>query len=846
MDTNLFSAAKFGVDVVLKVTLLVSLVLLLIGGLRRLSASSRHLLAMLGLAGALALPFVGLIAPSVAIPLVPSLLPARPAETVALPSLEPEPVSKASLEAREGNAPSDGLEVTASEELRPAHATVSSAPPPAPRSSFLSRLAPSTIVKIALLAWALGAGISLTRLAAGWRRLRLIAQRAETVSDPDWTSTARDLARRLGISRAVRLLSSREVPVAMTAGIRNPMLLVHEGARKWQPERRRVVLLHELAHVRRADWLTLLLAEIAAAIYWFHPLVWLARREARRSCERACDDLVLDNGTKPSVYAAHLLGIVRSLKPARARALPVMAMARPSQFEGRMRAILDPGLHRRGPSPATTRGAALGALFAVVSLGALQPWQEKTPGSAGARTPTIEAVSGGSAASGEDEAPALLPAAARREAASAPATAGDKIGDKARDKDCPAKRAAEAAAPDAAGSPKPDFAPAVIQSTPSPSAAPAPGFVLASNGRTRSGSDWYSKGMDLHHDERYDEAIAAFEKAIELGHREDAASYNIACGYALKGDANRAFEWLKKAEEAGFSLENYLSSDDDLDSLKSDPRWSAFRKESRAKHFSEHKEKAAGAAKRYERVAARPAADGSAFYDSGRELLKTGEYELAAKAFLRSAELGNRPGTSYYNAACAFSLGGQAPQALEHLRMALDNGFDDAKLMRTDDDLDAVRSDSRFKEILTLAEDLKMPSVEWSAGFLRSTRRSEWRDAVKQAEKATAKSPRMGRAWFNLGFTQIRAERPDAAAESFQKALELGYRKPTTMYNLACSFAMLDRKDQAFDWLFKSLDAGFRSDSMLRSDEDLDNLRGDPRFRKALEIAKAKSEKDQD
>ncbi|HEY6049718.1 MAG TPA: M56 family metallopeptidase, partial [Thermoanaerobaculia bacterium] len=714
----------------------------------------------------------------------------------------------------------------------------SAAPVPVVPPSVPARFAPSTIIRAALLLWALGAAISLTRLVVGWRRLGRVARRAEAVTDPDWTSTARELSRRLGISRGVRLLSSRDVPVAMTAGVRNPVLLVHEGARKWQPERRRVVLLHELAHVRRADWITLLVAEIAAAVYWFHPLVWLARREARRSCERACDDLVLDNGTKPSVYAAHLLGIVRSLKPARARALPVMAMARPSQFEGRMRAILDPGLHRRGPSRAMTRGAALGALFAVVSLGAVQPWRETC--SAGRTTPTFEALSGDS--EGARKAPgaaSLVPAAADRKAGSPGAAA--------RDKDCPSKRAEAQAAQPPAAAEQPEFAPAVIrEGTPSPAAAPAPGFVRASNGRPRSGGDWYSRGMDLHRDERYDEAIAAFQKAIELGHREDAASYNIACGYALKGDADRAFEWLKKAEEAGFSLEGYLSSDDDLDSLKSDPRWSALRKEVRAKHVSEHKDKAAGAAKRYERLTARPAADGGAFYDSGRELLKTGEYALSAKAFERSAALGNRPGTSYYNAACALSLGGQTAQAIEDLRKALDNGFDEAKLMRTDDDLDAVRSDPRFKELLTLAEDLKMPSIDWPSGLLRSTRRSEWRDAVKQAEKATAKYPKMGRAWFNLGFVQIRAERPEAAAESFQKALELGYRKPTTMYNLACSYAMLDRKDQAFDWLFKSLDAGFRSDGMLRSDEDLDNLRGDPRFRKALEIAKAGSDKEED
>ena len=72
----------------------------------------------------------------------------------------------------------------------------------------------------------------------------------------------------------------------------------------------------------------------------------------------------------------------------------------------------------------------------------------------------------------------------------------------------------------------------------------------------------------------------------------------IEMGQRLRGYTRGTFEWLKKAEEAGFSLENYLSSDDDLDSLRSDPRWSALRKESRAKHLVEHKEKAAGAAKR--------------------------------------------------------------------------------------------------------------------------------------------------------------------------------------------------------------------------------------------------------
>jgi tetratricopeptide (TPR) repeat protein len=574
------------------------------------------------------------------------------------------------------------------------------------------------------------------------------------------------------------------------------------------------VLLHELAHVRRRDWITLLVAEIAAAVYWFHPLVWLARREARRSCERACDDLVLDAGTKPSVYAAHLLGIVRSLKPARAAALPVMAMARPSQFEGRMRAILDPGLHRRGPSRAATRGAALGALFAVVSLGAVHPWVERAcaaacPPESTASKPRAWAGSTASAAS----------------AASAEKTKDVK-------KPCVSKpsRETEAVQPEVS-------APAPA---PAPAAAPA-GFVLASNARQRTGEEWYAKAMELHNDERYDEAIAAFQKSIDLGYREATAAYNIACGYARKNDVSSAFTWLEKAKDLGFPVAEYLEGDDDLEALHKDARFVAMRKEARAKKADEHPEEGKRAAKAFERLESRGAQDGSALFQNGRDLLAAGEYSLAAKAFHRSAEVGYRAGASFYNEACSLSLGGETAPALDALRRSIENGYDDPDHMRKDDDLDGVRSAPRYREIETLADDLQMPSIGWGSEFLRSTRRTEWREAAAHAEKMTARYPRLGRSWFNLGFAQLRADRAEAAAESFQKALELGYRKPTTTYNVACSYARLGRKDVAFEWLFRALDAGFDSDGTIRGDDDLDNLRGDPRYRKALDRARAKS-----
>ncbi|MEO8429985.1 MAG: M56 family metallopeptidase [Acidobacteriota bacterium] len=800
MDPQTFAlaAARFGLDLSLKVTFLLALVLLTLYGLRRLSASARHLVAMLGLAGALALPLATAVVPSFSIPLVPRLLPADAvdADDTALPPSESAVEMPVAAEAASGV---------------PAAETRFKEPAPAPATPPWT---PQSIARLLIAAWLAGAILSLARLAFGFRRVRRIADDGRLVGDAAWTDAADELARRLGISRAIRLVASADVPVAMTSGIRRPVLLVNDAARKWSPERRRVVLLHELAHVRRGDWLTLVVAELAAAVYWFHPLVYLARREARRSCERACDDLVLDHGTKPSVYAAHLLGIVRSLKPATARALPVMAMARPSQFEGRMRAILDPGLHRRGPTRAEMRGAALGVLFAVLVLSAVQPWSDRS-------------ASAAALPAGADQVASLWTPADVRSGGST----------KHQKPFCPKERGRESIR-----SASPNPVPAA------PEAASDAGFVLASkwkSGKVRLEScDSYERGMRLHRRERFDEAIEAFQKSIDAGCREEAASYNIACGYALKGDKDRAFEWLAKAEAAGFELEKYLESDDDLDDLRSDPRFAALQHESKDRKMAAKRDAAREAAARYERLASQETKDGNAFYESALHLLKNGDYALSAKAFHRSAELGNRPGTSFYNEACALSLAGETGPALDALRRSLENGFDNPSHLADDDDLEAIRKDPRFPELQTLAEELQTPSVEIWKKWLRSTNRPAWREAVEHARKAALRHPTLGRAWFNLGYAQIRGEQPDAAVVSFRKALDLGYRRSASLYNLACSYARLDQKDAAFDVLFQSLAAGFGEEETLRQDRDLDNLRRDPRFRKAQQMIDAREDRE--
>ena len=175
-------------------------------------------------------------------------------------------------------------------------------------------------------------------------------------------------------------------------------------------------------------------------------------------------------------------------------------------------------------------------------------------------------------------------------------------------------------------------------------------------------------------------------------------------------------------------------------------------------------------------------------------------YDLSAKAFQAAADRGYRAGTSLYNEACALSRAGNTPAALDLLQKALDAGFDQPDMFRSDDDLDNIRGDRRFAELAREAKDLELPGFPnnrwgWS-GHTVSPQRTKWREAARRFEDYANKHPEKGRAWFNLGFASLAGDRPEAAAEAFQKAFDLGYRKPTTQYNIACSYARADQKEK--------------------------------------------------
>ncbi|MEO6237296.1 MAG: M56 family metallopeptidase [Vicinamibacterales bacterium] len=215
--------------------------------------------------------------------------------------------------------------------------------------------------------WAGGVVVSGGRLLTGVVRLARIARRAPRVDGGPWHAATAAVAEAYGIRRRVIVLQTDLPHLLATWGALRPRVLLPSHAGGWPADRIHAVACHELAHVKRQDWLVQISAQALLALLWFNPLMWLACRRLRRDSEQACDDAVLERGVPARDYAAHLLELARQYRRPTSVSLPATPMAHPSTLERRIAAMLNPRLDRS----ALSRGAA--ALSAVLLLAVAVP-----------------------------------------------------------------------------------------------------------------------------------------------------------------------------------------------------------------------------------------------------------------------------------------------------------------------------------------------------------------------------------------------------------------------------------------------------------------------------------------
>jgi len=346
------SASFWVLATLLKGTVLLLGVIGVAALLRRASAALRHLVWCLGIVTVLGLPLI-----SIAMPWQLAVVPMEPS-TPLTQSFVKSPAP------RESPAPLDRSATGAIDV-----GTTAQTPAVGEQRAAIST---ASVINLLLVIWGVGAAYLLARLAFGALVLGRVVRRGTALETPDWQHPLLEAADRLSLPELPRLVMSDRFPMPFACGVLHPAIVLPRGAAEWDDRRRRTVLVHELAHLARRDLAMNALGQAACAVYWFHPLVWMAARKLRIESERACDDLVLGVGTRPSEYADHLLQIVCRASRSRTPAV-ALPMAQRHEFEGRMLAILERVARRE---PASGRHAlVLGALALslVIPLAALAP-----------------------------------------------------------------------------------------------------------------------------------------------------------------------------------------------------------------------------------------------------------------------------------------------------------------------------------------------------------------------------------------------------------------------------------------------------------------------------------------
>jgi TonB family protein len=242
-----------------------------------------------------------------------------------------------------------------------------------------TRRAAVRVADFAGFVWLAGASASFFVLLAGIARLTWLASRGRRLSRGRWRQIAEEICRDYGV-RDVLLLQSDHPSLLVTWGLTRPKILLPRGAHHWTTARIRIVLRHELAHIRRRDWLVQITGELVRCAWWFNPLVWIACARLRQESEQACDDEVLICGVEASAYATELLALARALRPAPARYSPALAIARSSGLERRIRAMLDARVTRNRGTRRVRFGTAAMLIAFGVGVAAAQTGQVSLSG----------------------------------------------------------------------------------------------------------------------------------------------------------------------------------------------------------------------------------------------------------------------------------------------------------------------------------------------------------------------------------------------------------------------------------------------------------------------------------
>lgn len=167
-------------------------------------------------------------------------------------------------------------------------------------------------LQLITLMWAVGVLFFSLRIAGGFWYLSRIRQQAVPVGEA-WTQRLQQLSERMGLDRFVMLAESAKVQAPVVIGYLKPLILIPVGMiGGLTAEQLETILLHELSHIRRADYLVNIIQSFIEAFFFFNPFVWIVSAMVRTEREHCCDDAVVQQGH--ALAYAHALASVEALR----------------------------------------------------------------------------------------------------------------------------------------------------------------------------------------------------------------------------------------------------------------------------------------------------------------------------------------------------------------------------------------------------------------------------------------------------------------------------------------------------------------------------------------------------
>lgn len=160
--------------------------------------------------------------------------------------------------------------------------------------------------------WSVGLIVLLSRIFFGLYGAHRLTRQGQRISGSSWRQLLNRFLEAISIKRKISLFSHKNVNIPLTWGVIKPVVILPAESRNWTQDQRSSALFHELSHIKRGDFLVKILARCSVALYWFNPLSWFAFRMMKKEQEKACDELVLKAGVKPSTYAVNLLSIKKA------------------------------------------------------------------------------------------------------------------------------------------------------------------------------------------------------------------------------------------------------------------------------------------------------------------------------------------------------------------------------------------------------------------------------------------------------------------------------------------------------------------------------------------------------